>query len=667
MAGQFLGDKEVKIDKISSTDGSASLDVSNRKITNVSDPTNAQDAATKNYVDSTTASGSPDATTTVKGKIQLAGDLGGTASAPTVKNRTYITVGKNDSTADFNTADYANDSLAIIAAVTAASSTNKGRKVVIRGDDSTVYTVGDSSILLPSNFTFESQPGVILRVKNNPSGTNPVSIRNSDSNNGNTNITLRNITGDGNGANQVAGQSSGGVFMVFTGVQNLNYDNVKVYDSIRYNSFIGIPSGTSIAGTATFTIDSDIVTGSGTSFTSLSVGQRLRAASGNLTTPIATIISNTSIRLSTPWQHETETGVALTSVQGVKFSVKDSTFGRTYEDDTFGGGGWDYTKIDNSTFENSAGYGLGSTGLFGGTISNIYAHNNQNGLGLERVSNTMFSNVITEYNNSKGVNLINGSHNNTFVNVISRYNADGFYDANSSSTKGRNSRNTYSNCIAEYNKNNGFNIAGVLRPTFNNCIARNNSTSSAGTYYGIVLQAANSYNTVKAVIRGCRGYDDQTTQTQTKDIYLAAGAVDTQVDYNGFDVISGLTSPNYAPSTKILNGGKTISITSSSARPINNYETYILCNQDTYQHMLPRLLGIVDGHTVKFIYNGSNTPNWTFVRHSSDSFGTLEDYTQIPQDGHFWIQWTWDNNTKRWFISGSSYVTTFSVIDGGSA
>lgn len=47
-------------------------------------PTNPTDAATKAYVDSATGATVPDASTTTKGIVQLAGDLGGTASAPTV-------------------------------------------------------------------------------------------------------------------------------------------------------------------------------------------------------------------------------------------------------------------------------------------------------------------------------------------------------------------------------------------------------------------------------------------------------------------------------------------------------------------------------------------------------------------------------------------------------
>ncbi|HVW22983.1 MAG TPA: hypothetical protein VHB51_00645 [Candidatus Saccharimonadales bacterium] len=48
------------------------------------DPTSSLQAATKQYVDGITLSGAPDATTTSKGLVQLAGDLGGTAAAPTV-------------------------------------------------------------------------------------------------------------------------------------------------------------------------------------------------------------------------------------------------------------------------------------------------------------------------------------------------------------------------------------------------------------------------------------------------------------------------------------------------------------------------------------------------------------------------------------------------------
>lgn len=47
-------------------------------------PVNPADAATKDYVDTVVSAGGADATSSAKGVIQLAGDLSGTASSPTV-------------------------------------------------------------------------------------------------------------------------------------------------------------------------------------------------------------------------------------------------------------------------------------------------------------------------------------------------------------------------------------------------------------------------------------------------------------------------------------------------------------------------------------------------------------------------------------------------------
>lgn len=53
-------------------------------VVTVPTPTNNTDAATKAYVDATASTGTPDANASTKGKLQLAGDLGGTAASPTV-------------------------------------------------------------------------------------------------------------------------------------------------------------------------------------------------------------------------------------------------------------------------------------------------------------------------------------------------------------------------------------------------------------------------------------------------------------------------------------------------------------------------------------------------------------------------------------------------------
>lgn len=54
----------------------------NHKLINLLNPTNAQDAATKKYVDEAIVTGAPDASGTVKGIVMLAGDLTGDASSP---------------------------------------------------------------------------------------------------------------------------------------------------------------------------------------------------------------------------------------------------------------------------------------------------------------------------------------------------------------------------------------------------------------------------------------------------------------------------------------------------------------------------------------------------------------------------------------------------------
>lgn len=58
----------------------------------VPNPTNAPDTVNKRYVDTLIAnSATPDGTTTVKGLVQLAGDLAGTAAAPTVPGKISVT------------------------------------------------------------------------------------------------------------------------------------------------------------------------------------------------------------------------------------------------------------------------------------------------------------------------------------------------------------------------------------------------------------------------------------------------------------------------------------------------------------------------------------------------------------------------------------------------
>ena len=70
----------------------ADVDLGSKKLTNLATPTATTDAATKAYVDGQVTSATPDATSTATGKIQLAGDLSGTAAAPALVT-TGVTTG----------------------------------------------------------------------------------------------------------------------------------------------------------------------------------------------------------------------------------------------------------------------------------------------------------------------------------------------------------------------------------------------------------------------------------------------------------------------------------------------------------------------------------------------------------------------------------------------
>ncbi len=68
-----------KADKVSK-----SGDTMTGALTLPGDPTSGLHAATKSYVDTTASAGTPDADATTKGKLQLAGDLAGTAASPQI-------------------------------------------------------------------------------------------------------------------------------------------------------------------------------------------------------------------------------------------------------------------------------------------------------------------------------------------------------------------------------------------------------------------------------------------------------------------------------------------------------------------------------------------------------------------------------------------------------
>lgn len=77
----------------------------------------------------------------------------------------FVTVGKNDSTADYNTADYANDMLAISNAITYAVDNNFTKILIKKGNY--IYNSNSSSIQLVSNFIISGEEGTKITGSKN--------------------------------------------------------------------------------------------------------------------------------------------------------------------------------------------------------------------------------------------------------------------------------------------------------------------------------------------------------------------------------------------------------------------------------------------------------------------------------------------------------------------
>lgn len=107
-------------------------------------PTLGSQAANKTYVDSVASSGAPDATTSSKGIVQLAGDLAGTAASPTVAKVNGVTVSGTAASGNVLTASSAT------AASWQAPASSGGFKGV--WSSSTAYSTGDIVTYQSSSF-----------------------------------------------------------------------------------------------------------------------------------------------------------------------------------------------------------------------------------------------------------------------------------------------------------------------------------------------------------------------------------------------------------------------------------------------------------------------------------------------------------------------------------
>ncbi|TAK89714.1 hypothetical protein EPO04_01250 [Patescibacteria group bacterium] len=129
-------------------------------------PSTGTDAANKTYVDNTVASGTPDATGSVKGKIQLAGDLTGTAASPTIANGAV--------TAAKVAADVATQAELDSVAQTLTANTQTTSYVLVAGDAGKVIEMNSSSattVTIPLNSSVAFATGTVIEVLRFGTGT----------------------------------------------------------------------------------------------------------------------------------------------------------------------------------------------------------------------------------------------------------------------------------------------------------------------------------------------------------------------------------------------------------------------------------------------------------------------------------------------------------------
>jgi hypothetical protein len=137
-------------------------------------PTASTDVANKKYVDDSVVSGAPDANATTKGKIQLAGDLTGTAELPVIAANAITTAKISD-----NSVTDAKLSGVVLGAHggTGVDNTDKtitlgGNLITIGSHTTALNTSGDTSLTLPVTGTLATLEGV--EILTNKTLTAPV-------------------------------------------------------------------------------------------------------------------------------------------------------------------------------------------------------------------------------------------------------------------------------------------------------------------------------------------------------------------------------------------------------------------------------------------------------------------------------------------------------------
>lgn len=356
-------------------------------------------------------------------------------------------------------------------------------------------------------------------------GTNKTSINNFDYNNGITSRAgVRNLTIDGNGANQV----SAGGGLVTSGMQDWIVENVVFEKSYRFN-FLTLHSSGAIAngaGTITVTSGSEVITGALTIFLTTFAENDIIKTAGGRFGRIAKVVSDTELHLTRAWGHATESAVTYKKIlpnSNNKF-INVRAKGTVFDADSMGFGFCDYSVVENCISSGAAGGGCGLVPdhARGMQFIGCETFDNQNsGLSLETCQDTTIVGGKYYRNGNvsgNGIQFISGTYNTTVFGVHSFNNkSNGLiinYNVNTFPTP---DSNKVINSYFYHNNAYGVRIDGGNNNEFMGCNAYNNTSG------GFLTNTSNSRIPTDNKFINCRAYDNRTIKVQARGFYIVTG------------------------------------------------------------------------------------------------------------------------------------------------
>lgn len=396
------------------------------------------------------------------------------------------------------------------------------------------YTFDEDSVsgLTVGNKTIIEGSGVGVSILRKANGRNSSILVGKDSTNGNEFIRVRHLTIDQNGVNQTAGAG-----INFQGLRDSIFEDVVFEKAYNFCAFIQSIAGTLLTGTLTFTKDSEIVSGSGTAFTTeLAVGQIVKSAGGRFQR-IATIVSNTSMRLDRAWGWATEAGVSARMIPANARNLFDRCiFNGTVINDNFGFGLLDDSVLRNCISRNSANYGYGADHCNRLTFDNCIANNNANaGFGIETCGDSLI-NGGQSYRNSKGVYLLSGAYRNVVRGIHVRHNTGAGVEITYNTTSFPTPDDNTIDVHASFNGTHGVRVGGAFRTRVDGRFWNNGQ-------FGVVTVTDNGRVPDATRIAG-HCFDDQTVKTQDRGVYILNGTnsiIDGVIAKDTDHTIEGIT------------------------------------------------------------------------------------------------------------------------------